>query len=148
MNETTTDDNTPASVGGNHRPANLPRRRVLLGAAAVVALPGIVVAPPVAAAGPDAAPIRLCAEHIANKDAFNASHLDHDVDPLWPPNCRTRDAVRAAKPLTIAGIGTNSHAIKSEVLNPDGSETPEDGLVARWAFDLVNDLLRLHGAPA
>jgi len=32
--------------------------------------------------------------------------------------------------------------------NPDGTEEPEGSMAAVWAWDLVNDLLRIHGTGA
>ena len=125
------------------------RRAVLAGAGAVAALPG-VAAPAGAAPGPDAALIRLCAEHVANMDAYNASPgiLELEDDPLWAAYEETRNAIRDARPQTMAGMLAKARAAKAEARRSDGTEEPEGCPAADWAFDLVNDLLRLHGAAA
>jgi hypothetical protein len=87
--------------------------------------------------------IRICAEHIVNRDAYNASPglMDFEVDPLWHAYRRTHDAISAAKPQTLAGLVAKARATKGEATNSDGIEEPHDA--ADWAFDLVNDLIRL-----
>jgi hypothetical protein len=127
-----------------------PSRRTLLGGTAAL-LAGAAVAATsganTAAASHDAELIRLCAEHIENFDAYNndPSHLEPEENPVWHAYERTRDAIAAAKPKTIAGMLTKARAAKVEASHPDGRERPE-GQAAIWAWDLVNDLIRLNGS--
>ena len=100
-------------------------------------------------AGPDAALIALCAEHAANRAAFNQyGDLGRDDDPLGLAYGRTRDAISSARAQTMAGILAKAAAAKGEARNPDGSYDPEGTPAADWAFGVVNDLLRLHGVVA
>ncbi|MDJ0391358.1 hypothetical protein QMO56_24940 [Roseomonas sp. E05] len=102
---------------------------------------------PGAAAGPDAELIRLCAEHIANIEAYNVDvgDLDPEDDPLWHAYERTREAISEAQPRTIEGMLAKAQAAKAEARRPDGSEKPTDGPAAEWAWDLMHDLIRMAG---
>jgi hypothetical protein len=96
---------------------------------------------------PDADLIRTCAEHIANRDAFNAyeGNLEPKDNLLWRAYCRTWDAIRDAKPQTIEGIIAKARAAKAEAQDPDGTEDPEYEAAADWSWHVVNDLLRVSG---
>ena len=95
---------------------------------------------------PDADLIRLCEQHDQNRRASNADLEDADDDnALWLAYLDTKYAIDAAQPQTMAGMIAKARAAKGEAAAPDGSECPENGPAARWAWDLVNDLLRLHG---
>jgi hypothetical protein len=126
------------------------RRTMLTGSGALLAgVTGFLAEmPSAAAAEPDAAIIRLCAEHIANRTAYNTrgGYLEPDDDPLWHAYEGTQTAVYDAKPQTIAGIIAKAKAAKEEAQNPSG-ENWEDCSAADWAWDIVNDLVRLSGAP-
>jgi hypothetical protein len=126
---------------------NAPTRRALLvGASAAVTLPA-AIAPAAAATGPDAELIRLCAEHIVNRHAFNTdrSGLELEDDPLWNAYQRTSAAIDAAKPQTMDGILAKARAIAAESDKLDDRGYPMDVTATEWAWDLVRDLQRLCG---
>ncbi len=133
------------SVSGRGNRAMTPRpsRRALLAGTAAAATLAAVASPSLAAGNPDADLIALCAEHIANFHAFNASPLDSDDDPLWPAYERTREAIEIAKPQTLAGILAKARVAKAEASMLAGPENPHGSPAADWAWDLVNDLLRV-----
>ena len=92
----------------------------------------------------DAELIRLCE---APPEIIWAAEQDSTVGddcPLWQAYERSRDAIHAAVPLTLAGVMAKARAAKAEALNPNGSENPEGTPAETWAWDLVNDLLRLE----
>jgi hypothetical protein len=95
---------------------------------------------------PDAALIALCAQHIVNLAAFNAyAGLDDNHDAALWAECRcTRDAITDARPQTVEGMIAKARAAKLEALNADGTEEPENGRAARWAWQILNDMLRLN----
>lgn len=123
-------------------------RRLLLGGAAMTALARPAAAD---AADPDADLIRLCAEHVVNIRAYNdgparlVGVLDLEDHPLWLAYEHTRDAISAARPQSVAGMLAKIRAAKAEAQTPKGDENPAGTMAAEWAWDLVNDLLRLHG---
>lgn len=122
------------------------RRRGLLGgfaALAAPALPASAAAQP--ATSPDAELIRICARHPAAIAALNYGPDEAGDGPLWQAYARSRDAISAAQPTTIAGVLAKARAAKAEALNLDGSESPNCCPAEAWAWDLVNDLLRLEG---
>jgi hypothetical protein len=127
--------------------ARMTRRLVL---AAGISLPVSASAQPIAATSPDADLIRFCAEHVVNMDAFNrdSSDLDAEDNPLWVAYERTRDAIHEARPQTVEGMLAEARAAKSEALMPDGRENPSNSPAETWAWDLLNDLLRLNGGQA
>lgn len=118
------------------------RRKFLRGA--VVAVSGITAARAASGASSDASLIALCAEHGANRDAINfADELPDEWDhPLWAAYDRTRDGIGAAQPQTMEGVLAKARAAKAEA---GGDNYPEGSPAADWAWDIVNDLLRLHG---
>jgi hypothetical protein len=65
-------------------------------------------------------------------------------DPLWLAYVGTSKAIGVAAPQTLAGMIAKAKAAKAESLDPKGTENPEDGPAAHWAWDLVGDLLRLE----
>jgi len=104
--------------------------------------------PPVITCGPDEEVIRLCDEHIANWRA--CSSYEGDLEPgdnlLWLAYLRTLDAVTAAVPKTLDGIVAKARAAKAEAWRPEErSEDPSVGMTPRWAWDIVNALVQLHG---
>lgn len=60
----------------------------------------------------------------------------------------SRDAIHAAQPVTMAGMRAKALVAKAEARKPDGSEDPCSTPAEHWAWDLVNDLLRLTGGAA
>jgi hypothetical protein len=99
----------------------------------------------------DADLIRTCAEHAGQIAAVNERGSGEDDCPLWLAYARSRDAIRAAVPTTVAGMVAKARAAKAEAACKDGTERYENCPAADMAWDLVNDLLRLSGdqpAPA
>jgi hypothetical protein len=98
----------------------------------------------------DAEVIRVCAEHIVNVAAYNSGDIaaEFENDPLWLAYRRTCDAICEAKPQTMAAVLAKARAAKADAAQMDGSEAPADGPAARWAWDLVNDLIRLDETPS
>ncbi len=92
---------------------------------------------------PDAGLVAVCAEHAINHAAYNrdGGRRELDDDPLWAAYARTRDAITDAVPHTLAGMLAKARAAKAEATHPDGTENPDNCPAARWAWDLVNDLL-------
>ena len=92
---------------------------------------------------PDAELIAVCAEHVINHATYNldGGRRELDGDPLWAAYERTRDAITEAVPRTLDGMLAKARAAKAEATQPDGTENPENCPAARWAWDLVNDLL-------
>ena len=128
----------------------IPTRRALLAGAGAAAVLPTVAAPAGAAAAPDAGLIRLCAEHIANRATYNTLRRLPGIGGR-PAVARLRahpDAVCDAKPQTIAGMVAIARVAKVEATRSDGTEEPENGVSADLAWNLVNDLLRLHGEAA
>ena len=91
----------------------------------------------------DAELICVCAEHIANRHAFNAraGEVPLEEDPRWNAYRVTMAAVSAAEPRTLSGLAAKARATKAEATQPDGTVMPDDEVI--WAFDLVEDLIRL-----
>lgn len=98
--------------------------------------------------GPDAAIVALCAEHAANVAAFglHGGEVEQEHDPFWPPYERTCRAVSAVRPATMDGVLAKARAAKAEAGKDE--RCLEGGIAADWAWDIVNDLLRLHGGTA
>jgi len=94
---------------------------------------------------PDAELIRVCEAHPAILAALDEHGSGADDCPLWLAYERSRDAIHAAVPLTLAGMVAKARAAKAEVRNPDGPEDPAGTPGATWSWDLLNDLLRLEG---
>jgi hypothetical protein len=92
---------------------------------------------------PDAALVDLCVGHIANRDAFNAS--DEDDGPLWDAYTRTRCAIDASHPTTMAGFRAKAWAGKTEATMPDGRMLYEGTPAMRRMISLVHDLVGSAG---
>ena len=122
-------------------------RRNLLGGLAALAVTPVAsrAAPPMPPSTPDAELIRLCAEHPAHIHAVNHGPEDEEGGPIWDAYEHSAETIHNAKPLTMAGLIAKAKAARAEALKQDGSESPENTLAANWAWDLVNDLLRLEG---
>ena len=97
-----------------------------------------------AAEGTDADFIALCARHVVNHGAYEryTGPLDAKHNPLWAAYEQTRDAIHEAEPQSIQGMLAKARAAKIEA---GPCDDPDDGVAIRWAWDLVNDLLRLYG---
>ncbi len=122
------------------------RRRLLAGSGvgAILAGIGVPAAAAPATAHPDADLIRICAEHIANWEAYNAGPDcggDCEDDPLWLAYERTRNAISNATPRTLDGLKAKAFVAKTEAIQPNGREYTDSGPQAVWAWDLVNDLV-------
>ena len=90
--------------------------------------------------------VQLCGQHTANKSALDACPLDADESPHWPPYSATSEAISAARPNTFAELAAKARAAKREALTPSGQEDTRNGSALDWAWDLVNDLIRLDEA--
>lgn len=152
-------NDTPTTAPGRRRALLAGAGALVIGATAPAAasattvdaeLLALVAGASPGTANPDAELIRLCAEHPALLDAYNrdGGYVDCEVDPLWHAYSRSRDAIGAAQPRTLAGMLAKARAAKAEAALPGGREQPECTPAERWAWDLVNDLLRLHGEAA
>ncbi len=110
-------------------------------------LPGCAVAGQISGADPDAALIALCTSHVRNLDAYNShgGRLEPEDDPLWLAYSATRDAISEARPQTMRGMLAKAQAAKFEARIPEGGENPSGTPAEGWAWDLVQDLLRLEG---
>ena len=97
------------------------------------------------AASPDDELIRLCLEHPTIIAAVNDYGSGEDDCSLWQAYERSRNAINSAVPVTMAGMVAKARAAKAEARNLDGSESPNGCPAETWAWDLVNDLLRLEG---
>jgi hypothetical protein len=95
---------------------------------------------------PDAELIRICEGHKAVVEALQHCNCLKDC-PRWQAYERSRDAIHAAVPVTLAGMVAKARAAKIEARNSDGTENPDGCPAENWAWDLVNDLLRLEGTP-
>jgi transcriptional regulator with XRE-family HTH domain len=95
-------------------------------------------------ADPDAWIERLADEHIANKRTFNASQ-EEDGGPLWAAYERSRDELGRAAPRSLSGMLAKARAAKDEAWDRVRGRTEPRGTPAEaWAWDLVDDLLRLN----
>ncbi|MFC0409502.1 hypothetical protein [Roseomonas elaeocarpi] len=119
------------------------RRALMAAAPALVAVP----AAPVATAHPDAELLRLCAEHQVAQAAYerDGGRLEPEECPLAIAYLGSVRAIGGAEAHTLAGMLAKARAAKREALMPDGSEQPHSCVAADWAWDLLNDLLRLAG---
>jgi hypothetical protein len=95
---------------------------------------------------PDAELIRLCAEHPRLIAAYDGD--DDEDGSAWAAYERSRNAIAAARPQTVFGMVAKARAAKAEARCLDGIERPNNCPAADWAWDLVNDLLRLTGGDA
>lgn len=87
----------------------------------------------------------MCEEHPRLLFAFNeSSEESHDEGPLWQAYAASRDAITAARPRTLAGVIAKALAAKAEAELPDGSESPDGTLGVVWAWDVLNELCRMH----
>ncbi len=131
-------------------------RRAALGAASALAVIGGASAAEAAATTPhiptppypDAALIAACAEHIVNYDAYGASDEmdDESQNPAWQEYHRTMLMIKASRAHTMEGILAKARVTKHIAQGAPGwPESAQNCGAGVWAFDLMNDLLRLHG---
>lgn len=145
MPKATDDHNT--SIVRVSRPLS---RRLVLGTSSAAAVAASVPVA-MAAASSDAKLMQLCDAHAGLIEAVNNGPDACLVDdsPLWAAYARSRDAISAFKPTTLAGMYAKARAAKAEAQSfEDGSEDPESTPAARWAWDLLNDLLRIREGRA
>ena len=50
--------------------------------------------------------------------------------------------------MTLADLAAKAQAARREARGPDGEESSEGTMAETWAWDLVNDLVRLAGDAA
>jgi hypothetical protein len=95
----------------------------------------------------DAELIRICDEHIANHQAYNAraGEVPLEEDPRLTAYERTLYAICDSEPKTLAGIVAKARAAQVEAIDPEGYEVPEDEVPIIWA--IVKDILRLGNEP-
>ena len=100
---------------------------------------------------PDAALIRMCEQHITNLQVFNDSEESPcgrcGPTPLWDAYTATLDTITAAKPQTIAGMVAIARAAMAEARYEGNLEDDRTyhSVDEHLAWNLVDDLLRLHG---
>jgi hypothetical protein len=98
---------------------------------------------------PDAELMRLCAQHIANWAACN-DNQDDEGSPeyvrLYDAYYRTHDAIDEARPQTVDGLLAKARAAKIEAVRCDGTEDPDGTSGARWAWQIMHDLIRLQSS--
>lgn len=119
-------------------------RRSIFAGVALAALPIQAIAAP----HPDEEIVQICAQHTINRITLDTgNHPDtieyNEVDNAYGA---TLQAVCDAVPLTVAGIVAKAMAAKDEAQLLRGGEEPEGSIAAQWAWDIVNDLLRLAGS--
>jgi hypothetical protein len=124
-----------------------PSRRALLnGAAALLAGAGAAAAPSGGcASNPDAALIQLCENHIGYMNAFNADPYGDEDSPSWLDYDRTLHEINAATPQTMEGVFAIARAAMVHATWPDGSIKPEATMAHVWAWNIMNDIARIHG---
>jgi hypothetical protein len=94
----------------------------------------------------DTALIGICKQHIANFTAYNDPAIQEvDKEALGGRYDETRDAISESEPRTLVGIYAKARAAKAEARKPDGSEDQVSSMGEAWAWDIVNDLLRIAG---
>jgi hypothetical protein len=119
-------------------------RRLLLGTAPSAAVVAAVPAT-IGADSPDDELIRICNAHPALMDLCNSgtAAADDEDGPLWRAYDQSRDAITEAKPGTLEGLIAKARAAKHQARRKDGTEEPAGSMGEVWAWDLVNDLLRI-----
>ena len=140
MTEAETPPTTPQAIAqaGRYttnvgRQSPIATRRSVLAFTPLAALAAVMPTATLGALGADQAIVALCNQHLANRDAFNASPQDAgDGNPEWNAYRATDRAISEAKPMTLSGLAAKARAAKV-----DDEE--------KWAWDLVNDLIRLGG---
>lgn len=106
-------------------------------------------------ANPDAALIRLCDQHLANCRAYELQSDGRDccADPLWHVVEGTQEALRDARPVTMAGVLALARLARATAGNEPGfSPTAAlheiagalPGYVVELAWQALDALLLLH----
>jgi hypothetical protein len=94
----------------------------------------------------DAELIRVCEAHPGMLDALDKHGSGEDECPYWLAYERSRNAIDASRPATMAGVLAKAAAAKREALDREGNTYTWEGTRGgAWAWDLMNDLLRLMG---
>lgn len=91
---------------------------------------------------------QLCVQHIAHRQALLACPQDPEDSPHWALFSATHDAIAMARPTTLAELAAKARAAKHEAMTANGREDVRSGSAVDWAWDLVNDLIRLGNAAA
>lgn len=91
---------------------------------------------------------QLCARHIAHRQGLLACPLDPAESPHWAFYTATHDAISTSRPATLADLAAKARAAKHEAMTLGGREDVHSGSALDWAWDLVNDLVRLGEGAA
>ena len=86
----------------------------------------------------------LCAQHVANRKAILECSRDPNESPHWAPYAASHEAISASRPMTLAELAAKARAAKAEAFIGTGNEDPLNGSALQWAWDIVNDLIRLE----
>ena len=97
---------------------------------------------------PDADLIALCEAYPARLATYLADDRDPDDNPFYAAYEAAQDAIGKAEPQTLAGMRAKALVAKLEATMPDGSEMPNGTVGGDWAWDLLQDILRLTGGKA
>jgi hypothetical protein len=119
-----------------------PRRAVLLGAAALVALPLTTPAPAVALPSPDAALIRLCDEtlacwHTINTQAIAGDWGDEELDAECDRLAAMVAAVAAVPAAGVAGLSAKAWVVAIEFEKSEAEKDRADHLLTSLLRDLI-----------
>ena len=87
--------------------------------------------------------IPFCEQHIRNMAAITVGEDIRDEDPRWAAFDKTKEAISAARPRTLAGMVAKAKVAKLVAAGSNGTEDPCNTVAEDWAWDLVNDLVRL-----
>lgn len=127
-------------------------RRTLVGGAAL-ALTGALSAVGITAGAaasvadlainPDADMIALSRLHVANLQAYNNSCAEDEASPLHAAYLASYNRLQTMRPETMEGWIAKAHSAKAEARQPDGQEDPDGTVAAAWAWELLNDAIRI-----
>ena len=93
-------------------------------------------------AGPDAALVALCHEHVHLTALYNDN--DDATSSLVEAEYEASvNAIRSAVPTTVAGVVAKAKAAKAEANSIGFGENPDDGWAPDWAWDCIGDLIRV-----
>jgi hypothetical protein len=101
------------------------------------------------AAHPDAELIAWCDAFPAARDRCNAHKGDlEDGVPVWDEYSELCRKIGETNAMTLEGWWAKALAAKAEATMPSGAELPECTSASVWAWDLLNDMLRLRAGDA